>query len=225
MVFPSGSEPVPEKVLRIAGGRPVRAVWLSEVGAVTFEIGRGAEYVKTGAGDFSGEAERLAWAADFAVVPLVLGVGDGWLHTAGLLGSSAVDPYWVARPAQAARAIGAGLRMLHDRLPVESCPWVRTDFPAAPPPDRLVVCHGDACAPNTLIDADGRCAGHVDLGSLGVADRWADLAIATMSLGWNYDVLCEDELLEAYGVERDDLRIGYYRRLWEAPASDGGYPR
>ena len=152
----------------------------------------------------------------------MLGVGADWLHTAGLAGSSAVDPYWVARPQQAARAIGAGLWMLHDRLPVASCPWVRTDFPDAPPVDRLVVCHGDACAPNTLIDADGRCCGHVDLGSLGVADRWADLAIATMSLGWNYAASCEDELLEAYGIERDDVRIDYYRRLWAAPDQGGG---
>jgi aminoglycoside phosphotransferase len=36
-----------------------------------------------------------------------------------------------------------------------------------------VVCHGDACAPNTLIAAEGRWSGHVDLGMLGTADRWA----------------------------------------------------
>ena len=66
-----------------------------------------------------------------------------------------------------------------------------------PPIDRLVVCHGDACAPNTLIDDDGRCCGHVDLDALGVADRWADLAVATMSLEWNYPaVLGSDELLD-----------------------------
>ena len=33
-----------------------------------------------------------------------------------------------------------------------------------PPIDKLVVCHGDACAPNTLLDGDGNFAGHVDLG-------------------------------------------------------------
>jgi kanamycin kinase len=55
-----------------------------------------------------------------------------------------------------------------------------------PPIDRLVVCHGDTCAPNTLIGDDGGCAEHVDLGALGVADRWADFAIATWSTQWNY---------------------------------------
>ena len=70
----------------------------------------------------------------------------------------------------------------------------------SPPIDQLVVCHGDACAPNTLIDDDGRCYGHVDLGDLGVADRWADLAVATLSLSWNYPGSWEGELLDAYGV-------------------------
>jgi aminoglycoside phosphotransferase len=40
-------------------------------------------------------------------------------------------------------------------------------------------------SPNTLIDDDGRCCGHVDFGDLGVADRWADLAVAALSPGWN----------------------------------------
>ena len=52
---------------------------------------------------------------------------------------------------------------------------------AEPPPvDRLVVCTRHL-RPNTLLDEHGRFVGHVDLGSLGVADRWADLAIATWS--------------------------------------------
>jgi kanamycin kinase len=55
-----------------------------------------------------------------------------------------------------------------------------------PPADGLVVCHGDSCAPNTLLTGDGRWSGHVDLGALSVADRWADLAVATWSTTWNY---------------------------------------
>ena len=86
---------------------------------------------------------------------------------------------------------------------------------ARPPIDRLVVCHGDTCAPNTLIGDDGRCTGHVDLGALGRADRWADLAIATWSTRWNYGAGWEPALLDAYGIEPDDERTRYYRLLYD----------
>ncbi len=130
------------------------------------------------------------------------------------------------------RAIGTGLRTLHDRLPVRSCtfdwsvasrlakltPAARTELGEPPPIDAPVVCHGDACSPNTLIDDKGRCCGHVDFGGLGVADRWADLAVATLSLSWNYPGrLWDGEFFAAYGVEPDAARIDYYRRLWQAP--------
>jgi kanamycin kinase len=85
----------------------------------------------------------------------------------------------------------------------------------SPPVDALVVCHGDACAPNTIIGADARCVGHVDLGSLGVGDRWADLAVASWSADWNYGPGWSGVLLEAYGVEADHGRIAYYRLLWD----------
>lgn len=86
---------------------------------------------------------------------------------------------------------------------------------AEPPTvDRLVVCHGDACAPNTILDEDGTVSGHVDLGTLGRADRWADLAIATWSTVWNYGPGWEDRLLDAYGIEADPPRIRWYRLLW-----------
>lgn len=84
-----------------------------------------------------------------------------------------------------------------------------------PPVDLLVVCHGDTCAPNTLLSPDGRLAGHVDLGDLGVADRWSDLAIATWSTTWNYGAGWEQPLLDAYGIAPDAERTEYYRLLWE----------
>jgi kanamycin kinase len=244
---------VPAVVIRFAAGRPVRAVWVNEEGGVTFRVGDGVEFIKVAKADtarFTDEAHRLRWAARYAAVPRVLGCGldkgldhtpDGdwaWLRTAGLPGLSAVHPRLLASPEVAVRAIGGGLRTLHDQLPVRSCPF---DWSAAsrlsilaparrarlrepPPVDQLVVCHGDACSPNTVIDDDGRCCGHVDFGSLGVADRWADLAVATLSLRWNYPGRVWDaEFLAAYGVEPDPLRINYYRRLWQAEddAADG----
>lgn len=48
-------------------------------------------------------------------------------------------------------------------------------------------------------------------GELGVADRWADLAVATLSLGWNYPGrLWDAEFFDAYGIEADPERIDYY---------------
>jgi kanamycin kinase len=199
---PSSPPPVPAIVRRFAAGRPVRAVWVNELGGVTFRVGKPGivaevEFIKVvsanrkvvsaNRADLAGEAQRLRWAGRYLKVPEVLGQGvDGdrsWLRTRGLAGLSAVHPLWLAAPDVAVRAIGAGLRTLHDRFPVPSCPfdWSVTarlaTLPTAersrlgepPPVDQLVVCHGDPCSPNTLIDDEGRCCGHVDLGDLGVA--------------------------------------------------------
>jgi kanamycin kinase len=240
LTFPSQQPPVPAIVSRLSAGRPVRAVWVNELGGITFRVASGdPEFIKVGGTDFADEARRLRWAAPYTAVPRVLDVGlDGewaWLRTAGLPGLSAVHPRWRAAPDVAVRAIAMGLRTLHDSLPVRSCPFdwsaagrlttpTRAELGEPPAVDRLVVCHGDACAPNTLIGDDGSCCGHVDLGDLGVADRWADLAVATLSLGWNYPGRdWEAEFFAAYGVDPDPLRIDYYRRLWQAEdeAPDG----
>lgn len=81
-------------------------------------------------------------------------------------------------------------------------------------PDRedLVVCHGDYCLPNALVSS-GRVSGYVDLGGLGVADRWWDLAVATWSVTWNLGPGWEDLFLAEYGVPRDSARIAFYRLL------------
>lgn len=86
---------------------------------------------------------------------------------------------------------------------------------APPPIDQLVVCHGDACSPNTLLYDDGRFAAIVDLGKLGIADCWADLAVAAWSTEWNYGPGLDGVLYDTYGVDRDPERIDYYRLLWD----------
>jgi streptomycin 3"-kinase len=46
-----------------------------------------------------------------------------------------------------------------------------------------VVCHGDACLPNVLFDpATLDVTGLIDLGRLGIADRYSDLALTTIQL-------------------------------------------
>lgn len=240
---PAGNERLPPALTSVVGDAEAVCVWHNEVGGLTFRLGgRPGRYLKwapAGSGmDIAGEVERLRWAAPRTPAPRVLATGttpDGaWLMTVDLGGTSAVDPRWRDRPVTAARAIGAGLRRLHDALPVEECPFdwsvdsrlaqalaagtPAEDVGAPPPIDRAVVCHGDACSPNTLLDDDGRFLAHVDFDASGVADRWADLAVATMSLGWNFpggDRL-EQELLDAYGVDPDPVRTDYYRRLWNA---------
>ncbi|MEU4745098.1 aminoglycoside 3'-phosphotransferase, partial [Actinosynnema sp. NPDC023658] len=236
-------------------------VWRIELGGLTFRLDGdgGPRYVKwVAAGtpeiDLAGEAERLAWAHRWARVPRALDHGidaeGAWLITAAVPGRSAVELRWKTEPGVAATAIGHGLRLLHDALPVDQCPFdwsverrlVRADqriadgegpddwFPehrhlgvaeattrlGEPPAiDRLVVCHGDACAPNTLLHDDGTFAAHVDLGSLGVADRWADLAVATWSLDRNHGPGFDGTLYDAYGIDPDPERIAYYRLLYD----------
>lgn len=217
----------------------LEAVWVNGVGGQTFRADD--LYVKWApAGtdqDLEAEAVRLAWASRWTPVPDVVGHGADetgqWLVTRAMPGRNAVDPVWVARPAQAARELGVALRALHDALPVAECPFdwgvparlARAGVPAeaaaalvgpVPPVERLVVCHGDACAPNTLLADDGTWTGHLDLGALGVADLWADLAIIAWSTEWNYGPGFEDDVYAGYGIEPDPERIAFYRRLWNA---------
>jgi aminoglycoside phosphotransferase len=83
-----------------------------------------------------------------------------------------------------------------------------------PDGEDLVVCHGDYCLPNVLI-SDGAVTGFVDLGELGVADRWWDLAVGAWSVTWNLGPGWEEEFLASYGVSRDDRAIAFYRLLYD----------
>ncbi|MBL0888481.1 aminoglycoside 3'-phosphotransferase [Myceligenerans indicum] len=245
---------IPDAVHALAGWYvgwgSVTPVWRNDLGGLTFRLddaplagpkaargpARFLKWVPAGAPcpDPFAEAGRLAWVRRYAVVPRVLDVGRGddgaWLLTEELRGTSAIDPRWRADPHAAARAIGAGLRRLHDAAPVATCPftWAPAARTAAlarearaavgppPPVDRLVVCHGDACVPNTLLHDDGTFAAHVDLGELGVADRWSDLAVASRSVTRRFqDPRLAHVFFAGYGIDPDPERIDYYRRLWD----------
>ncbi|MDR4533984.1 phosphotransferase [Glutamicibacter sp. PS] len=240
---PTGAVPVPSVVQAAAGGREVTPVWRNQVGGLTFRFEPSGErqevhfakWSATEAGiDLRDEAERLDWARSYASVPEVVELREAeegqLLITRGLPGTSAVDPRWIRRPRRAARALGAALRHLHENLPLDACPYrwdvetrlaelpttERADFRAQAPTEDLVVCHGDACAPNTLLDDRGELSGHVDLGTLGVGDRWADLAVLAWSAEWNYGPGLTDLVYAGYGVSADARRADYYRRLWDA---------
>ncbi|MGC5171807.1 phosphotransferase [Microbacterium sp. DT81.1] len=239
MSIPAEAVAAPAVVQTLAGRDGLAPVWRNDYGGLTFRAG--SRYIKwcphnleTSLAD---EATRLAWAAPYTPVPRMIEYGADadaeWLVTEALPGESAVAPRWLADPATAVRAIGEGLRALHEALPVGECPFVwdvpsrianaaargiqlPARFADAPAIERAVVCHADACSPNTLIGDDGRWTAHVDLGQLGVADRWADIAVASMSTEWNYGPGWHDALIAAYGVEPDRQRLAFYRDLWNA---------
>ena len=57
--------------------------------------------------------------------------------------------------------------------------------------------------------------GNVDMGGLGIADRWADLAIAAWSTQWNYGPGWENLLYDSYRIDPNIQKIRFYRLLWD----------
>lgn len=215
---------------RAAGTEP-ELVWRNDLGGLTFRIG--ARYLKwnpsTTGIDLERERVRLEWLAARHPAPPVVDHGRDadaqWLLTDAVPGTSAVGDAWRARRSEAIAAIAAGLRAMH-RLPIDDVPavWARDSWvgrepanlgPRPPLLDEPVLVHGDACAPNTLATDDGAWSGHVDVGDLAIGDRWADLAVASLSLDWNFGEGHQPEFFDAYGIEPDAERIRYYRALWE----------
>jgi len=157
------------------------------------------------------------WTAHPRTAAAAIGQGLRRLHDALPVHRCPFDWSTDTRLGRADERIAAGARAdewssVHRHLTVAEA---RHRIGRPPPIDRLVVCHGDACAPNTLLHDDGTFAAHVDLGSLGVADRWADLAVATWSTEWNYGRVYDGVVYDAYGIDPDPDRIAYYRLLWD----------
>ena len=88
----------------------------------------------------------------------------------------------------------------------------------------IVLTHGDCCLPKILAE-DSRINGFIDLGKMGPADRWQDIAIALRSLEHNFSgkytagKACpgyeSQMLLDELGIEMDEERNKYYRLLDE----------
>ncbi|HEY1652507.1 MAG TPA: aminoglycoside 3'-phosphotransferase [Acidimicrobiales bacterium] len=136
-------------------------------------------------------------------------VGDEWCpfrfdvataldHVAGRVASGQVDP--------------ADFHSEHAHLSAEGA--LAELEAAAPADEELVVCHGDYCVPNVLLQA-GAVTGYVDLGALGVADRWWDIAVGGWSTTWNFGDDLEPAFYEGYGIDPDPERIRWYRLLYD----------
>lgn len=227
------TDAVPKVVVDLADGAEPELVWRNDLGGLTYCVGD--RYIKwnprsTGV-DLEREQQRLAWISTRHPAPVVLSAGADddaqWMVTQALPGGYAVGDVWRARSAEAIAAIATGLRAMHS-IDIGSFPAEWADGPGAswvtrspatigprPSCDNPVLVHGDACAPNTLISEAGLWVGNVDFGDLAVGDRWADLAVASMSLDWNFGEGHQAEFFDAYGIAADEERIDYYRKLWD----------
>lgn len=108
------------------------------------------------------------------------------------------------------------------RDPDELLEWLYENRPN----EDLVLSHGDYCLPN-IFGRNDKVTGYIDLGKMGIADRWCDIAICYRSLSHNFsgkygehvDVTCseydERQFFRELGIEPDWEKIRYYILLDE----------
>lgn len=83
----------------------------------------------------------------------------------------------------------------------------------------LVVCHGDLCLPNILVDPDaGRVKALIDVGRLGTADLYGDIALLLATAGetWPDEAIArqaDQQFARLYGTQLDPERQDFYLRL------------
>lgn len=94
---------------------------------------------------------------------------------------------------------------------------MHTLLPLSPDP---VVTHGDFSLDNLLIH-EGEVVGCIDVGRVGIADRYQDLAILWNCLG-EFDPSLQESLFHQYGIVDPDLRKLQFTCFWtsfsETPA-------
>ena len=83
------------------------------------------------------------------------------------------------------------------------------------PVEDLVFTHGDYCLPNIIIKDDA-LSGVIDWDTAGLADLYVDFVSCVWSIRYNYGKDAErliQVFLETYGVQLDQEKYGFYRRL------------
>jgi aminoglycoside phosphotransferase len=181
------------------------------------------------------EHERLRWLKRWADVADVVSF-EGDVLVLAEAGWRSLDR---KPPADYGAIMGRALRELHE-VPVSECPFdERLDVKLArvaervreglvegheapeelyrrlvaerPATEDLVVTHGDFHPANVLASHKGEAI-LIDLGALGVADRYVDLAVALRHL----EGRAAEDFLEAYGLrEPDEAKLSYYGLLHE----------
>lgn len=83
-----------------------------------------------------------------------------------------------------------------------------------PDAEDLVVAHGDATFDNVMINDEG-FLGVIDVGSLGVADRWSDVALVLRDVHRRFGDKRTALFLEQYGTAMNAEKQHYYQLLDE----------
>jgi len=124
-------------------------------------------------------------------------------HVRGRLSAGLIDPAADFHPDHAGLSAEAAVEIL-----VATAPTISDE----------VVCHGDFSLPNVMLEDGSRgskVTGYADLGSLGVSDRWADLAACARSCDFNLGPGYAGLLFDAYGEALDEDRLAWYRLLYD----------
>ena len=132
--------------------------------------------------------------------------------------------YKRAEDVVAGRAVNPDFLPDEDRaVPVDTLlARVAADLPARLAQETVdrVVCHGDACLPNLVVDPQTlQCTGLIDFGRLGTADRYVDLALMVANASESWASEADDEralaiLFDMLGIGAPDReRLAFYLRL------------
>jgi aminoglycoside phosphotransferase len=173
--------------------------------------------------DVDDETARLRWLGGTGIdCPEVVDAGPGWLLTVRLPGRDAAQPWSATDRPRVLDAMADGLTALH-ALDPQACPF-DTRYPAHDRTERVVVAHGDYCCPNVMIDPTSMgFAGVLDLGWLGVADPYVDLATTVMTLAGDLNpqyggLPAARRVFARYGAAFDDPRIDDYLAFYRSDA-------
>lgn len=176
---------------------------------VTHGSDDGAEWLVTAALD-GVDATATPLAADPGRLATLLGQHLRRLHDTLDPVECPFDASTASLVAHARRQVEAGLvdpadfqPIHHGLTPEDLLAHVEASAPAEP--DDPVVTHGDYCLPNVVLGRDGELVGLVDLGLLGVGDRYRDLGIGARSVAHNLGGTAVGAFIDGYGLDRPDL--------------------
>lgn len=97
--------------------------------------------------------------------------------------------------------------------------WLKENRPSSVP----VLAHGDYCLPNVFLE-NGKLSGFIDIGDMGIGEKWRDIALCWRSLKHNFDGsyggpvypdFDPDVLFDALGIEPDPQQLHYHLLLDE----------